>query len=429
MKHPTSILVLVSFSLLAGAASPGPVRFATGDPVVLDYDAGYMKLLPQEEFRREAGKSAGEDGYIPLKDVPTGLSPRALFDMTMVGSYTVVLAVDGTPEAGYRVVADLNADGDLRNDTSWPMERRKAEVWDFTGQRGMKDAWVTEVDASLEGRSDAEGSPGRVRFRVTYTGETVHLPGDPRPRPQALLTQSTIRKGSVRGLGREMAFALVGVAGIYDDDFNTVLFDLNSDGKLDPSISARASAEYFWVWERKVNLHGKGYEFVVDHYGRALTLKPLEEKLPDRPSLEVGQPAPDFSFLDFEGKKHRLSDYRGEVVLIDFWGTWCAGCVAHTKDLVDGYQRLHKKGFEILGIHSGGNREDVRKFVTEHGMTWPQTIEAGEVPRGRPLQMLYRFFGAPAYFLVNRDGTIISNDVRKPALLIEEAEKRLRPGK
>jgi peroxiredoxin len=425
MKHPSSILVLVGFSLLAGATIHGSMKFVTHDPEILDDDAGYMELLPEAEFRQETSKYAGEAGFIPLK-TPTGLSPRALFDLLMVANYTVALAVDGTPEEGYRVMADLNADGDLRNDTSWPMERRRVQVGDFTGERKIKDAWVAEVDSAAGGKSGSEGSFGRIQFRVTFTGDTVHFPGDPRPRPQALLAQSTLRKGSVSGLGREVAFAVLGVGGIYDDDFNAVLFDLNGDGKLDPGVAARASAEYFWVWERKVKVNGKSYEFLVDHYGRDLTLKPLEERLPDRPSLEVGQPAPDFSFVDFEGKKRRLSDYRGKVVLLDFWGTWCAGCVAHAKVLADGYQRLHKKGFEILGVHGGGKREDVRKFVTEHGMTWPQTIETGEMPEGRPLQTLYRFFGAPNYFLVDRDGTLITNDVRKPALLIEEAEKRLR---
>jgi peroxiredoxin len=424
MKLPSSILVLVGFSLLAGATIHPSMKFVTRDPVILDDEEGPMELLPEMEFRQETGKYAGEAGFIPLK-TPTGLSPRALFDMAMVDTYSVALAVDGLPEQGYRVVADLNADGDLRNDPSWPMERRKLEVGDFTGERKMKDAWVAEVDSPIGGKSGGEGSSGRVQFRVIFTGDTVHFPGDPRPRPQALLAQATLRKGTVSGLGREVAFAVRGVGGIYDDDFNAVLFDLNGDGKLDPGVAARASAEYFWVWERKVKLNGKSYEFRVDHYGQALTLKPLAERLPERPSLEVGQRAPDFSFVDFEGKRRRLSDYRGKVVLIDFWGTWCAGCVAHAKDLVDAYQRLHKMGFEILGVHSGGKRENVQKFVTEHGMTWPQTLETGENIQDRPLQTLYRFFGAPNYFLVDRDGTLITNDVRKPALLIEEAEKRL----
>jgi len=427
-KHQGSILLLLlGLSLAPGVTSRESLKFATGDPVVLDDDEGLMRLLPEAEFRQETRKYAGEADFIPLKALPTGLSPRALFDLATVNSYTVALAVDGLPKEGYRVVADLNADGDLRNDTSWPMERRRVKVWGFTGERTMKDAWVAEVDAAVGGKSGAEGSSGRVQFRVTFTEDTVQLSPD-RPRPQALLAPSTLRKGSVRGIGQEVAFAIRGVGGIYDDDFNAVLFDLNGDGKLSSGdLDSRASAEYFWVWERKVKLHGKSYEFIVDHYGGALTLKPLEEKLPERPSLEVGHPAPDFSFLDFEGKKHRLSDYRGKVVLLDFWGTWCAGCVAHTKDLVDGYQRLHNRGFEILGVHCGGKWEDVRKFVTEHGMTWPQTIETGEMPQGRPLQSLYRVFGAPNYFLVNRDGTFITNnDVRKPALLIEEAEKRLR---
>jgi len=422
-RHKSTFLLLGL--LLASEVRPRAlVKFATDDPVVLDDDAGYLELLPEAEFRQEARKHAGEDGFVPLKACPTGLSPRALFDTVPVPNRTVTLAVDGMPQEGYRVVADLNADGDLRDDPSWPMKRRKVELWDFTGGRKMKDAWVAEVDSVIGRKPGGEGISAWVKFRVTFTGDPVLLPDDPRPHPQALLAQSTLRKGTVSGLGREVAFALRGVGGIYDDDFNAVLFDLNGDGKWNPAN--RASSEFFWVWERKVSLNGTSYEFSVEHYGRTLTLKPLTERLPERPSLEVGQPAPDFSFLDFEGKKRRLSDYRGRVVLLDFWGTWCPACVAHAKELVDAYRRLHEKGFEILGIHSGGTEPEVRQFIIDHGMAWPQTMETGEIPGGRPLQKLYRFFGAPNYFLVNRDGTLLTNDVRKPALLIEEAEKRLR---
>ena len=419
-----AVVLLLALLVAPGVTPPESIRFATGDPIVLEDDAGYLNLLPELEFRQETRKYAGEEGFVPLKTVPTGLSPKALFDTVEAFGHTVTLALDGSPQKGYRMVADLSADGDLRNDSSWPMERRRAEVWDPTGRRQMRDAWVGEIDSVVAWKSGGDGGPPRLEIRVIFTGDMVHYPGNPRPRPQALLAQSTLRTGRVSGLGREVAFALRGFGGIYDDDFNAVVFDLNADGRLDSTN--RASSEYFWVWERNVNLNGKSFEFRVDPYGRDLTLKPLEEKLPERPSLEVGQPAPDFSFIDFEGKKRSLSDYRGKVVLLDFWGTWCAGCVAHTKELTDAYRKLHGKGFEILGVHCGGKEGEVRKFVAEHGMIWPQTIETGEIPQGRPLQTLYRFFGAPNYFLVDRDGTILTNNVRKPALLIEQAESRLR---
>jgi len=72
------------------------------------------------------------------------------------------------------------------------------------------------------------------------------------------------------------------------------------------------------VMDKYVNLAGASYEFTVDRLGRSLTLKPLAEKLPDRASLEPGSAAPEFSFTDLDGKPHRLYDYRGKVVLLDF---------------------------------------------------------------------------------------------------------------
>ena len=142
-------------------------------------------------------------------------------------------------------------------------------------------------------------------------------------------------------------------------------------------------------------------------------------------TLTIGKAAPEISGKDLDDAAFRLSDYRGKVVLIDFWGIWCPACVSSVKQLVDGYRRMHGKGFEILSVHSGGRETEVRKFASEHEMTWPQTIETGEISAGRPLQRLYRFFGAPNYFLVDRDGSLLTNDVRKPEVLLAEVEKRL----
>jgi peroxiredoxin len=423
VKRMAWISLIPALWLLTGVSPVGAMTFPTGEPELLDDDTGYLDLAPEAEFRKRAEGAGGGEEAVPLKAGPTGLSPRALFDSILLDDREVALAVDGGMGAGYRVVADLNADGDLRDDPVWPMKRRKVEVPDSTGAPVMKEAWVAETEQRVAGSGAGKGSTAWIRFRVTLTEGTGAIPGDPRPGPQALFAQSTLRKGTVRIDGRTIPFAIRGVGGVYDYDFDAVLFDLDGDGKLDST--RRTSAEYFWVWEREVRLAGRSYEFAVDRYGRSLSLTPVSRALPDRPGLEVGQRAPDFSFVDFDGRRRRLSDFRGQIVLVDFWGTWCPGCVAHVGELAEAYRRLHGKGFEILGIHSGGKEDEVRRFAAGHGMTWPQTIETGEAIRERPLQRLYRFLGAPNYFLLDRDGIILTNDVRKPALLIREVERAL----
>src|SRR5262245_60004180 len=138
MKQMRRISLALALWLLGGVSRAGTMTFPTGEPELLDDDTGYLELVPEAECRK-AAEGAGE-GVVPLKAGPSGLSPRALFDRIPLADHEVALAVDGGPGAGYRVVADLNANGDLRDDAAWPMKRRKEEVWDFTGTRGMKEA-------------------------------------------------------------------------------------------------------------------------------------------------------------------------------------------------------------------------------------------------------------------------------------------------
>jgi peroxiredoxin len=408
--------------LLAGAPSRAPQVVKTSPPKLLLEDYGYLSLRPENEYREYLKRSEGDEEFVPLAPAPTSLSAKALFDSTLVFDKAVPLAVDGDAQNGYALIVDLNANGSLADDPRWPMHPRTVKLPDFSGAREEKQAQVAEVDAKVAKEAGGDKVSAPIRLWVALTEDMVRIPGETELRRQAVLSDATLREGTLKSRGRSIRFAVTGAAGIYGDDFNSVLFDLDGDGKLNPKN--RLSREYFWVWEREVNLNGEGFEFSVDRYGRNLTLTPLLRKVPERASLEAGHEAPDFAFTDLDGRPHRLKDYRGKVVLLDFWGTWCQACAEHAPTLTDGYVRLHEKGFEILGIHGGGTGEQVREFIAEHGMTWPQTLET-EAPRG-PLQKLYRFLGAPNYFLIGRDGRILVSGVAKPAELIRKAEEQLR---
>lgn len=141
-----------------------------------------------------------------------------------------------------------------------------------------------------------------------------------------------------------------------------------------------------------------------------------------RVPLTIGSTAPDFAFTDLEGKSRRLSDYRGEVVLLDFWGAWCAPCVPEAPKLVAAYEKCPDRGFEIVGIDTIDTREKVLGFISTHKMRWTQTMEAEK----GPIQTLYRVSGFPSYFLIGPDGAIkvgvtgssIDLDRELPALLV-----------
>jgi peroxiredoxin len=197
-----------------------------------------------------------------------------------------------------------------------------------------------------------------------------------------------------------------------------VCFDLNGDGQLD--MSTPHSLEVYFVMDKYVTLAGASYEFTVDRQGRSLSLKPIAEKLPDRPALQPGSTAPEFSFTDIDGKTYRLSDFRGKVVLLDFWGVWCGPCVAEAPELASIYQKLHEKGFEVIGIHMGNQIAALREFIAEKGMTWAQAVEED---RGT-LHRLFRVDGWPTYYLIGKDGTILAHDLRPGDELIKKIQQQ-----
>jgi peroxiredoxin len=234
--------------------------------------------------------------------------------------------------------------------------------------------------------------------KLVVTQETP--PGEPKPRLCLRRYSTTLRRGMIRADNREIAFGLV--SAVSGKNYYLALFDLNGDGQLE---RGGWSPEVYRVPDKYVRLGETDYEFVIDRYGRNLQLKPLTERLPPTMMLRAGYPAPDFSFTDLEGKARKLSDYRGKVVLLDFWVINCGPCQEDAPELVKAYEKLRSKGFEMIGINGEDSGEVLRKFMAEKRIAWPQTIQ--EKWEG-PIHKLYRFESWPTYYLIGKDGAIIA---------------------
>jgi thiol-disulfide isomerase/thioredoxin len=86
-----------------------------------------------------------------------------------------------------------------------------------------------------------------------------------------------------------------------------------------------------------------------------------------------GDSVPDFAFIDFAGKQHRLSDYSGRYVLLDFWATWCGPCVKEVPVLKKAMEFYQMRGLMILGMNSDEKIEKAQKFLDENHVSWPQS--------------------------------------------------------
>lgn len=123
------------------------------------------------------------------------------------------------------------------------------------------------------------------------------------------------------------------------------------------------------------------------------------------PVAEMSRPAPDFALPGLDGGTIRLSDYRGKVVLVNFWGTWCEPCKEETPALQAVYSELRGQGLEIIGVNlysqETGGDSGVRAFLTPYGVTYPIALDiAGETAQA------FQISPIPASYFVDPSGTI-----------------------
>ncbi|MDN4607314.1 thiol-disulfide oxidoreductase ResA [Sporosarcina highlanderae] len=117
--------------------------------------------------------------------------------------------------------------------------------------------------------------------------------------------------------------------------------------------------------------------------------------------LAVGDKAPDFELVDIDGNKHRLSDYKGKGVFLNFWGTWCPPCKREMPDMEEQYKAFKDKGVHVLSVNSGESNLKVETFRDQYGLSFPIVID-----KTKDIRELYNIQPLPTTFLIDKDGRI-----------------------
>jgi peroxiredoxin len=119
------------------------------------------------------------------------------------------------------------------------------------------------------------------------------------------------------------------------------------------------------------------------------------------PMPQQGQLAPNFSLMSLGGEPVSLSDYSGQVVLVNMWATWCPPCKAEMPTIHEYYQAHRDDGFVVLAVNSQEQAASVNSFIQATGFTFPVLLD----DRATVMDQ-YNVLGLPTSFIIDRHGTI-----------------------
>jgi peroxiredoxin len=122
----------------------------------------------------------------------------------------------------------------------------------------------------------------------------------------------------------------------------------------------------------------------------------------DKQAVAVGSKAPDFVLTDMQGHKHRLSDYRGHGVFLNFWGTWCPPCKQEMPYINNQYHQFKDKGVEVLAVDIQESPLAVNEFISRYNLDFPIMIDTD-----KEVMTTYGIDPLPATFLIDKNGNVV----------------------
>jgi peroxiredoxin len=120
--------------------------------------------------------------------------------------------------------------------------------------------------------------------------------------------------------------------------------------------------------------------------------------------INIGQPAPNFTIKARGGEPLKLSDYKGKVVFLNFWGTWCDPCVKEMPEMEKMYQAFKDRKFQMFAISIDNDWDQVDQFYKDKNLTLPALLDPGH-----QVANMYKVFKFPETFLIDANGHVVKH--------------------
>jgi peroxiredoxin len=118
--------------------------------------------------------------------------------------------------------------------------------------------------------------------------------------------------------------------------------------------------------------------------------------------IKVNYPAPELTLTDVQGISRSFVDYRGQVILVNLWATWCPPCKEEMPALQAFYKEHKDQGFVVIAINDGDPKADVLQFVSDYQLTFPIWLD----PTYIATEQAFKTLNLPSSFVIDRSGTI-----------------------